>query len=124
MLFAHSMKKDMWVASVDLSLNPRQYSKPKCYKVNVLPTSDGSDVVAYGSRLSTIERARMDRWYGKDIKQYDRVWIQEQGDDEPAYDPLASTAPYVVRAIKDTPLVRTVEVRRMMPYDDGVSGGP
>jgi hypothetical protein len=119
MLFAQSMKKDMWVASVDLSLKPRQYSQPKLYQVNVLPTSDGSDVVAYGSRLSEIERARMSRSYGADIKRFDRVWILEKGaTPPPANDVLASTAPYVVRAIKDTPLIRTVEVLRLQPYDN------
>lgn len=120
MLTAFSMQKDMWVASVDLAKSPRQYSEPKLYRVNVLPTSDGSDVVAYGSRLSTIERARMDRWYGKDIKRYDRVWVFDAGSEQPPFDVLAKTAPYVVRGIKDTPLVRTVEIKRLTKYDDEI----
>lgn len=117
------MQKDMWVAKVDLSTTPRTYAEPKKYEVNVLPTSDGSDVATYGSRLSTIERARMDRWYGKDIGHYDRVWVLEQGSPEPPNDKLASTATHVVRAIKDTPLIRTVELRRLVPYDDEYTGG-
>lgn len=120
MLFSQGMKKDMWVASVDLSQKPRVYGEPKLYKVNVLPTSDGSEVVAYGSRLSTIERARMDRKYGKDIKRFDKVWIFEKGSGEipPMDDELAETAPYVVRGLKTTQLILTVELQRLMSYDD------
>lgn len=124
MLFSQGMKKNMWVASVDLTQKPPRYGEPKLYKVNALPTSDGSDVVAYGSRLSTIERARMDRKYGKNINRYDKVWIFDKNSDEtpPMDDELAETAPYVVRGIKDTQLIRTVELNRLMSYDEELLG--
>lgn len=124
MLCSQEMKRDLWVASVDLTSRPREYSEPKLYRVNVLPTTAGADIAPYGSRISEIERARMDKKYGKDIKEYDRAWIFEYDQSEvpipPTSDRLATTAPYVVRAVKDTPLVRTVELRRLIPYENEV----
>ena len=120
MLFAQSMKKYVWVASVDLSASPRTYSTPVMYRANSVPTYVSAGVANHGSRIDATEKIKLDKNYGRAIKEYDKVWVFDSQYETPTFDILASTATHVVRAIKDTPLVRTVEIRRLIAYDDGM----
>lgn len=95
---------------MDLNTSPPTFGEPVLYEVNVVDTVDLHGIAAEGSREDRTLRARMDRWYGDDIKAHDRAWVMEAGETPPVSDSLASTAPYFVRGVKSTPLVLNVEL--------------
>lgn len=99
MRFPERVKRTIHVAHIDRSTHPVTYGTPVEYRINVLPTTADSDVETYGVGYSEILQMCCDKTYGKDIKELDLVYVNEE---VPAIeDKFAKNADYVVKAKKE-----------------------